>query len=230
MVYGKKKNIPVIFFLPLFPGAERINYTLGTAYMAAFLHNHGIKSTILPKEPQDLISILKEIKALGARILGITTYDQVYSQVKQVAKMAKAMMPELLVICGGPTATFADRVILKDCNDIDLAVRGEGEESILDIYRFINGEMCLEEIPGITYRAGTEIIRNPDRPLIGINAPVDSQLDILPSPYESGILTGKEFGSGIQSSRGCVYRCTYCDGPAMFGYRVRFHSIDRVLN
>jgi len=223
------KEKPVVIYYTRFWGLNELAYTLGTAYIAAYLESKGVGCALLPRRSIDMISGLEMARRNRPLILGLTTYDQTYNQTKCVARTAKKMMPEVLIVAGGPTPTFSSEVVLTDCPEIDIAVRGEGEYTMYDLFRYTQGEMALEEIPGISYRRGEEIIHNPDRPLINIDGPRGAELDILPSPYESGILTGLEFGAGIQSSRGCVYRCTFCNGPMMFGFRVRFQSVERVL-
>jgi radical SAM superfamily enzyme YgiQ (UPF0313 family) len=55
--------------------------------------------------------------------------------------------------------------ILEHYPFVDIVVRFEGEEAMLEI---VNGRP-LEEIKGISWRSRDEIVRNPDRPLADIN-------------------------------------------------------------
>jgi len=41
---------------------------------------------------------------------------------------------------------------------------------------------------------------------------------------------GTELNSCLQTSHGCIYKCVFCSGPAMFKNKVRYHSIERVIN
>jgi len=111
-----------------------------------------------------------------ARILGLATYDFLFNQVKAIASGAKNMMPDLLIIAGGPTPTFAGEKVLKNIPEIDIVARGEGEETIYELYLYIKGEKKLGEIKGITYRENDNIVINPDRPLIGLDGPRGANL------------------------------------------------------
>ncbi|MCL5035661.1 MAG: B12-binding domain-containing radical SAM protein [Chloroflexi bacterium] len=224
-----KEDTGVAFFISHFMGVEKFSYSMGTAYMAAYLKSKGIPSLSVSGGSGELHSFLQEIKKRGVRVLGIPAYDLVFSNVKAAAQEARRSIPDLLIVTGGPTATFGEEIILNNIPDIDVAVRSEGEEAIFELYRYSEGAGSLEDIRGISFREGGRILRTPDRELIGIDAPRGEELDVLPSPFEQGILTGLEANPGLMTSRGCVYPCTFCCGPAMFKNRVRYHSIDRVI-
>ena len=49
------------------------------------------------------------------------------------ARAAKEVCPTSKVVMGGPHATFADVQKLKDEKSVDIIVRGEGEETILEL-------------------------------------------------------------------------------------------------
>jgi len=237
-VLMKQKNVKgrktgraeVAFFLTRFAAVEPFSYSLGVSYMSAYLMKKGVSVAIFPSSPSSLPFLIDEIKKSRPRILGLPLLDFTYYQVKIVAMEARRAMPDLLIVAGGPTATFADEKILKDTREIDLIVRGEGEEAIYELLQYTDGKRDLPEIKGITFRDGERIVRTPDRPLIGYGGPRGAELDILPSPYEAGLLTGHEVGPGLQGSRGCVFKCAFCGAPVMFRGVVRYHSVERIIS
>ncbi|MCL5035668.1 MAG: B12-binding domain-containing radical SAM protein [Chloroflexi bacterium] len=216
------------FFIVNFLGCHKFTYSMGTAYIAAYLREKGVESKIISGGSSDLISFLEEVKKSRIRILGIPSYDIAFSNIRVIAGEARRIIPDLLIASGGPSATFADEIYLKNIPEIDVIVRGEGEETVFDLYRHTAGETDLEDIQGISFRRGDEIIRTGDRPLISAGEK-GSELDVLPSPFKTGILTGLEWKPGMQTSRGCVYPCTFCCGPSMFGGKIRCHSVNRVI-
>ncbi|MCL5037423.1 MAG: B12-binding domain-containing radical SAM protein [Chloroflexi bacterium] len=222
------RNIPVVFALPRAPYMEALTHTLGMAYIQAKLKSEGIRSAFLPQEDHTLDEFVDAIKQHNPKIMGIAIYDPTYYLARMVAKAVKNALPKITLVAGGPTATFSDRLILEDSPWFDYCVRGEGEETFLDLYNAVTSGSSTEKIPGLSYKAGSEIARNPDRPLItsGIRK---AELDILPSPFIEGILKGDETYVGIQSTRGCAYRCIFCNGPSMFKNMVRYHSNRRVV-
>ena len=133
-----------------------------------------------------------------------------------------------------PTPTFSGDVIMQDCSDIDICVRGSGEEICYELIENLINSQGINQVPGITYRRDGEIITNPSC-LSEEVLSKQTELDDFPSPYFSGVL---DIGDLIRynqgtipflTSRGCIYHCTYCNFSAMSNYKVRFHSIERVI-
>ncbi|MCL5035667.1 MAG: B12-binding domain-containing radical SAM protein [Chloroflexi bacterium] len=223
-------EIGVALFVSYFISVKKISHSMGTAYMCAFLKEKGVPSESFPMYSNDLISILEDLKKRNVRVIGISAFDDVFSHVRDIAREARRLMPDVLIVAGGPTATFADSDVLNNIPEIDVIVRGEGEEAIYELYRYALGQVSLEDIKGLSFREGDRIVRTPERALIGTGEPRGAELDILPSPYVQGVLTGLENYPGLMTSRGCIYPCTFCSGPAMFKGKVRYHSVGRIIH
>ncbi|MCL5035662.1 MAG: B12-binding domain-containing radical SAM protein [Chloroflexi bacterium] len=223
------KNTEVAFFVSNFPAVEKFAYTMGTAYMGAYLKQKGVYSVTLSGNEVDINSAVREMKDKGVRLLGLPVYDALFPVVKKMAKEARRSMPGLMIVAGGSTPTLADDVVLAGIPEIDVVVRGEGEETIYELYENMSGRVSLEDIKGLSFRDGDRIERTPDRPLAGLGGARGAELDILPSPFEQGILTGLEDRAGVITSRGCLFNCAFCCGPGMYRGKVRFHSVDQVI-
>src|SRR3989338_8846758 len=85
--------------------------------------------------------------------------------VEEVYSLLSFMPDEIPLVVGGYKATEDVDEIFKSCPKVDIIVRGEGEETIKEIAK----DEPLEKILGISYRAGSEIIHNKNRPLPDIN-------------------------------------------------------------
>src|SRR5207244_4272839 len=73
----------------------------------------------------------------------------------RLARLAKGAHPRCLTVAGGPHATHLAHHLLKHYPQIDLVVRGEGEETMLDLVRAHGrGEIpaALGAIRGISFR------------------------------------------------------------------------------
>ncbi len=107
--------------------------------------------------------------------------------------------------------------------EIDYLLRGEPEIPLGEYVK--KGD--FEKIPGFVFRKNKNIQINEE-------APLEKNLDILPSPYLSGTLDDfiAEYpyrSYFISTSRGCPFRCHYCFRSVKFS-EVRTFSIDRVLD
>lgn len=229
--FGRRR---VLFLYPEVATASSFSVAgkhLGASYVRAHLEAHGVPSAqFVAQEPLALRELVDRIADEAPAVLGVTVYDCTYHTVKMLLRELKARRPELLVVLGGPTPTFSDRLVLDDLPEADLCVRGEGEEAALELLEAFRQGGDYSGVAGVTYRRrGGEVVRNPDRPLVRGEGH-GREIDVLASPYLSGILTpadGRQ--AGILSSRGCAFRCVYCNFAAMSRWTVRFHSVERVL-
>jgi radical SAM superfamily enzyme YgiQ (UPF0313 family) len=133
------------------------------------------------------------------------------------------------VVYGGPHVTFFPEEALEHG---DYCVMGEGERAMPALLEALNGNIPFSEVPGLAWRDGGEIRRNP------IARPVEN-LDELPFP-DLTLLDmghGKKLGSRIfghtiipmQTSRGCPFDCTFCSVTKMFGKRYRHRSTENII-
>ncbi len=123
-------------------------------------------------------------------------------------------------VIGGPHVTFVPEEALQFC---DFVVRGEGEETLLELVEALNEGMPLHGIKGLSFRDGDQKVHNPPRPLM-------HDLDALPFP-DFSLIRGSERMSltPIMTSRGCPYNCIFCSVTAMFGRRFRRRSVENVM-
>ena len=146
------------------------------------------------------------------------------------ARVTKETNPNTLVVLGGPHATFMDEQLLSENSEVDVVVRGEGEQTLLELIDAFSKSNLkdLNEIAGITFKKNGQIIRTPDRPLI-------QNLDELPRPaYEHFPLKKyRLFGKAIfpiMTSRGCPFQCSYCVSSRMSGIQFRARSPKNVVD
>lgn len=224
---------PAITFIYLglnrrwFRGAE---YHLGSEYIRAYLASCGITSTRLTSSPHiTLDQLARQALDTGAPVIGFTCYDNGYYLNRLMAENIKKIAPDVTILFGGPSATFSDRLILKNCQAIDICVRGEGEVTVKELLCNMADGRDLRETCGISFKDGKRVIRTPERLLSGSGA--SGHLDLFASPYLTGMVPPQiRPYLGVLSSRGCPYSCSYCNFAAMSGHKIRTHSVERVLD
>jgi len=187
---------------------------LGLAYLAAVLERDSYQVAVFdfgldPNTP--LENDVRRVCDFDPHVIGITAMTSIYHSALETAILLKAYLGRPIVI-GGPHATVYPERILAESPVIDYVVRGEGEETILELVHVLDGgTRDFSTINGLTYRLRGEIISNPDRALI-------SDLDALPFPARH-LFDLKRYGLctpegqpmvSILSSRGCPYNCNYC--------------------
>jgi len=220
---------PFNTFIPAFLNrfmSEKIP-ALGISYVAANIERAGydvkfIDSMAAGLSPQET---KKAIMDYGPDIVGITAMTVTFLGALEAAKIAKEC--GALVVMGGPHFCIFPRESMVH-EEIDYAIFGEGEQSMLDLVRAIEGKRSFENIQGLIWR---------DDKTIRVHEPaVIDDLESLPyparhlTPVNSYQLIGarKPFAA-VLTQRGCPFRCGYCatDNPMR---KVRFRKVESVLD
>jgi len=206
------------------------NLPLGLAYLAAALEKGGYELTVF-----DCPALGIDPKELGAKlasfepdVVGITSITPTIKATLLAAHIAKEVCPNAVVVLGGPHATFMDSQVLSEYPDVDIVVRGEGEETLLELLSHLFDSGDLQTVSGISFRKNGQIIRTPNRPFI-------QNLDELPRPaYQYFPLKKYQFFGKlilpIMTSRGCPYQCSYCVSSRMAGKMFRARSPKNVVD
>jgi radical SAM superfamily enzyme YgiQ (UPF0313 family) len=118
--------------------------------------------------------------------------------------------------------TVLSEEVLKDSN-VDIVVRGEGEEILNILYQRIKNNEDYKDIEGISFYENGKIIHNESAPLPDLEK-------IQGFPYNLfEKYTGKYELGFISSSRGCPYNCIFCSQRCISGRNYRFISSDIVI-
>ena len=203
---------------------------LGLGYLAAVLEQNDFEVKIFdcPICEIDHEKLKAEIDSFQPTIVGIGSTTPTIESALKSARVAKEVCPDAKVLMGGPHATFADKQILTNEKAVDIIVRGEGEETILELAKQSPELQKVSEIKGITFRKDNQIIQAPNRPFI-------QNLDALPRPawkyipVEKYRITGRKL-LPIVSSRGCPFQCSFCVASQLFGAPFRARSPKNVLD
>ncbi len=153
-------------------------------------------------------------------VIGFSCYIWNIQKILGIAHLLKRLNPAVKIVLGGPQVTATADIILTENEWVDVIVRGEGEQTFAELLKYyLNNDLRIEEIQGISYRANGKIQSNQSRPLI-IN------LDDIPSPFNEGI-DNKSHEILIETQRGCPFECAFCSYHKNFK-SVRRFSLERV--
>ncbi len=187
---------------------------LGLMYLASYLREHthhvcGIIDAVA--ENMNYERLEHSISTFGPDIVGITSSTYTFYDVLQTAKIVKEVDPAIHVCLGGPhTWLFPDETMLHP--EFDSLVMGDGEIAFKELVdRLEQGNSFRDINWAVVYREGDRIVKTGKTRHI-------TELDDLPFPaFDLLNCTNyyATFGksstmSTIISSRGCPFRCTYC--------------------
>jgi radical SAM superfamily enzyme YgiQ (UPF0313 family) len=209
---------------------HQLYLSLGLAYMAAVLEENGHEVTMIdcPAQNMDQEMLKAKLASIQPEIVGITSMTPTIQSAVLSAQVAKQACPTSTVVLGGPHATFMDKQVLAEEQAVDVIVRGEGEQTLLELAQNAGNTKALDTIQGITFRKNGEAVRNPDRPYI-------ENLDDLPRPafkhfdLEKYRLFGRKM-LPIITSRGCPSQCAFCTTSRIFGRPFRARSPKNVVD
>jgi len=146
--------------------------------------------------------VVDEVLETAPDLVGLSCYCWDLDAQLRLASRLREAAPTTRIVLGGPSASYRSAELLRDNPAVDAVVRGEGEQTLLDIVE--RDDADLSGVPGVTWRGpGGEPRQEPDRP-------VAPDLAALPSPLLSGVLEPPRQNLMLELSRGCRYRCTYC--------------------
>jgi radical SAM superfamily enzyme YgiQ (UPF0313 family) len=138
----------------------------------------------------------------------------------EVASRIKKLDRSVKIMFGGIHATVLPEQLLKR-DFIDIVVRGEGEETIRELFQ--KGLQKLSGIKGISYKSRGRVVHNP------LRGPV-KDLDTLPLPAFHLLPVKRYDRAAIMTSRGCPGRCTFCSSYIMFGSKIRFRNEKNIVD
>ena len=203
---------------------------LGLASLAAYVERQGMTAGIIdcfarPGSDGEIAAYLREYRPA---FLGLTTTTSSFYDAARIAALAKAELPDITTLVGGPHVSAIRERALELAPAIDVVIAGEGERPLISIMEREGRDWA--DVPGLVYREGGEIVST------GLQGR-GIELDELPFPaYEK--LVGyphlyrlpifnypRTPNTSCISSRGCPYACSYCD-RSVFRRSFRYNSAD----
>jgi anaerobic magnesium-protoporphyrin IX monomethyl ester cyclase len=203
---------------------------IGLAYLAAVLEENGHEVTVIdcPALEMNHDKLKAKLASIESNVIGITSMTPTIQSALLSAHVAKEACPDAMVILGGPHATFMGEQVLAEEDAVDVVVRSEGEQTLLELAQNVSNPKALNSIEGITFRKDGQVVRTPNRPFI-------QKLDELPLPaykyfpLEKYRLFGRRM-LPIITSRGCPSQCSFCTTARMFGKAFRARSPKNIVD
>jgi anaerobic magnesium-protoporphyrin IX monomethyl ester cyclase len=136
----------------------------------------------------------------------------------------RSRFPNLPIVWGGYFATNYTAAAL-NAGYVDYAVRGQGEQTFLELLEAIRGHRDFKDIAGLSYkRADGTAVNNPDRPMKPLDDyPWYPYHRLRPEQYLLPTFLGRRTAVH-QASIGCPYRCNFCGVVNFSGSREKMEA------
>lgn len=238
-VQGNTKSLPLTVS-PLFHIDDLVNVLLfeinpfvpastpiSLGYIASFLKSKGFTVRVMTLGQDTFASralLCRLVRDFQPALVGLTAYQRTMLYVIGLAGLVKSVDANIKVAIGGPQATFMPSAAFAELPDIDYICRSAGEVTLLNIAQAIQNGTPFSNVLGASYRDAGGAIHDTES-IDGF-----ANLDAYPSPYLDDIFDYERMSEAIMlTSRGCPHNCLYCYTPPAFNRKVRFHSVDRVM-
>lgn len=202
---------------------------LGLLYLASYLRQAGIEVGVIDahRENIDHSRMLKRLPEKEPDFVGVTTYTPGGpAEAYEIARVCKQRYERVKVIAGGPHVSAVPEEAIAAGN-IDYVVRGEGEETLLELVR---GHDPFRT-QGLSCRREGVAVHNADRPPIRNLDEIPFPAYDLLDPRGYGVTMGRARRSPAASiimTRGCPYSCRFCQAGRL-GKSFRSRSPENVL-
>lgn len=183
---------------------------IGLEYVAAALQAHVEKITFLDMRLPDPLRDLDKLRQYLEDEIDLLCISINWEyHFEEVCALVNTLPSHIFTVVGGKQATDCVEEVFAACPNVDVVVRGEGEEAIVEI---VQGK-DLKEIRGLSYRQGIELVHNPHRPYQEVDLYAFPDRSLRRQRYHFNVggfaLRGEEFDI-ILTARGCPYNCKFC--------------------
>ncbi|GAA4233578.1 B12-binding domain-containing radical SAM protein [Actinomadura meridiana] len=213
----------------------------GVAYLQTALVEAGHEARILDLcfEPDERLAPVVAEAVAGYRpgLIGISVrnidnetylrYRGNLGDVKLVVDTCRASSSAPIVL-GGSAFSLMPAEIMR-LLDVDLGVNGEGEPAIVAVADALAEGRAPDGAPGLLRRDGDTVTTAPAARVIDPGSIVAPRYFVPDERYFSTKVVGPQPTYGIQTKRGCAFRCSYCPVPSIEGKRFRLRSPKHIV-
>ncbi len=208
------------------------NPPLGLLYLASYAQKYTdyeieVLDTIVEK--LDYPGIEERIREINPDLVGIQAMSFTLIDALLCTRIVKKIDKGISIVFGGPHPTIFPQETI-NLKEVDYVVVGEGEVTFKELLENIDSPKRLKEVKGLVYKENGKVIDTGPREFI-------EDLDTLPfparelTPYKEyySLIAKKSPITTMITSRGCPYRCLFCDRPQL-GKRFRARSAENVVD
>jgi len=214
---------------PYYPISEGPSPPLGIAFLGAALEAANIDVSVADfvVNPYSSACLEDILNRFQPQIVGITSVTMTFDNAVQIAKDVKQINPDIVTVMGGPHVSFCAEETMESYPEVDIIVKGEGDESIVDLTRAMENGRRWDRVEGIVYRDGTGLCSTGDRKKM-------TDVNDLPVPARHLLPLGRyralNMPVSMTTSRGCPFQCIFCVGRKMVGAKVRYRNAQSVVD
>ena len=186
----------------------------GILYLAGYVRDKGLSVDIYDRNcdySHDIQKCISYFEKKKPKIVGLSVLSgPVINDALKISRKIKLIEPETVIIWGGLHPTLFSEYVAREPS-VDFIVHGEGEEALHELCDAILNDKSYESIANIGFLKNDRLVLNPMRKeLLDLDKVPFPAWDLVNMKY---YLARRFFGSRVltmNTSRGCVFKCTFC--------------------
>ncbi|MEN8160390.1 MAG: radical SAM protein [Myxococcota bacterium] len=194
------------------------------AALGGYMRQHQPETELLlidaKLERMSFEQVVERTASASPSIIGITAFTNEIEDAGKLAAQLKAKLRGALIVIGGVHVTALPVLTLSQFRDFDVAVIGEGEETLAELCGAVARGESFDPIRGLYYRHGDELV------FTGERSDRVMDLDELGMPAWDLLPPARRYYR-VMAERGCPYACQFCMNPN--GRKLRARSVDSMI-
>lgn len=216
----------IVFFIPSFSSIEATAplglLSISTPLLRAGYTVRIIDSTISPDYKRRLLEEVEDALCLG---ISVVTGPMIQETV-EIARAIKKWNPNFPIILGGWHPSLLPGQTL-EAEYVDMIVRGQGEQSMLEIAQRLEEHAPLDDVKGIGFKRQGEPVFTPERPLKTLDQCPPKAYHLADfDAYER--ICGRRWAMFV-SSLACPFNCSYCTNAGVYGRKWNALPVEQVV-
>ena len=204
----------IVFFVASFSSVEATAplgiLAIATPLLCAGYDVRIIDSSISADYKNRVLDEVKDALCLG---ISLVTGPMIRETV-EVAKAVKEWNPQFPIVLGGWHPSLLPKQTL-EAKYIDVVVRGQGEDSMLEVAERLAINESLDDVLGVGFKRDGELHLTPERPLKTLDKMPEKAYHLADfDRYEK--LCGRRWAMYV-SSLACPFNCSYCTNAGVYG-------------
>ncbi|MCK5058022.1 MAG: B12-binding domain-containing radical SAM protein [Candidatus Aminicenantes bacterium] len=190
---------------------------------------HTVRTADLVLKRKDVKgAVVEALTKTNPDIVGLSAMAFQYHSAARIAEFIKKRRPHIKIALGGYHATLMYKEIAagKNAAFFDFIFRGESELSFNETVNRLEAGGDLKAVDGLSFKKNGRFIHNKKRELEDLrkiklpdrSVRLWNNLNVLTAPIAT-----------IESSRGCLMSCNFCNIRMMYGESFRTYETERVM-
>lgn len=220
------RNKTIIFFVPSFSSIEA-TAPLGLLAIATPLLKAGyivkiIDSTIHRDYKRRILEEIQNALCLG---ISVVTGPMIRDTV-EISRAVKKWNRDFPIILGGWHPSLLPGQTLQ-ADYVDIIVRGQGEDSMLELAQRLENGDPLDDVAGIGFKREGKLHFTPERPLKALSIMPQKAYHLADfDAYER--VCGRRWTMYV-SSLACPFNCSYCTNAGVYGRQWNALPVEQVV-